>query len=573
MPPSLPYYKPFGAFGDRELKNYTKSLIFSSWQVVPKAVSMICSYEAERRQLGEQGRDNSHYSDLYQKRRPLLIFREREGEPAGMANLTLMYPCPTLAEAVDPLEIALDRRTQSGEPAHRMLFGEVKDRIRKLLYQAAGPPDYKRGRVDERWYWAALALLDRKFHRDAVEKWFDKENEQYRWGSLITQGIEPGEVSYFAQHAERFKGFFLNPDDLGKRPPDLIEVLAKIAVASPAVTALRSLNRLRKEYEGYPYDQVLFETARIASGFRTLFNLPDSIFLIRRTGQNEPYWKQVLDYAASGNLQAVMDEYVHVLKGSLGLIDHSFGEMASQIAEEVYTAVSLRTVVPEFDELQFDEGSGKPVWKKHPIRCRYALRFGEEKIEGDEGSTRSDQVRKAFNSPFRPFLLVTTSVGQEGLDFHQYCRSIYHWNLPPNPVDLEQREGRIHRYKGLVIRKNLAQHFGLKKIEENYMNRDPWDFLFDQGVFYRKDEEDDIVPYWIFDKEDGGYKIERNVPCMPLSRDIEKFKHLKETLAVYRMVFGQPRQEDLVDFLQKVVGDNAELRREVENFRIDLSPK
>ena len=33
-------------------------------------------------------------------------------------------------------------------------------------------------------------------------------------------------------------------------------------------------------------------------------------------------------------------------------------------------------------------------------------------------------MREAFNSPFWPFILATTSVGQEGLDFHLYCRDI-----------------------------------------------------------------------------------------------------------------------------------------------------
>ena len=37
-------------------------------------------------------------------------------------------------------------------------------------------------------------------------------------------------------------------------------------------------------------------------------------------------------------------------------------------------------------------------------------------------------------------MLASTSIGQEGLDFHNYCRRIVHWNLPSNPIDLEQRE-------------------------------------------------------------------------------------------------------------------------------------
>ena len=44
-----------------------------------------------------------------------------------------------------------------------------------------------------------------------------------------------------------------------------------------------------------------------------------------------------------------------------------------------------------------------------------------------------------------------------------------HWNLPSNPQDLEQREGRINRYKCLAIRRNLA------KLYPDIYN---WDELF-----------------------------------------------------------------------------------------------
>ena len=35
-----------------------------------------------------------------------------------------------------------------------------------------------------------------------------------------------------------------------------------------------------------------------------------------------------------------------------------------------------------------------------------------------------------------------------------------HWNLPGNPIDLEQREGRINRFKCLAIRQNVADKYG-----------------------------------------------------------------------------------------------------------------
>lgn len=37
---------------------------------------------------------------------------------------------------------------------------------------------------------------------------------------------------------------------------------------------------------------------------------------------------------------------------------------------------------------------------------------------------------------------------------------IMHWNLPSNPIDLEQREGRINRFKCLAIRQNVAGQYG-----------------------------------------------------------------------------------------------------------------
>ena len=106
------------------------------------------------------------------------------------------------------------------------------------------------------------------------------------------------------------------------------------------------------------------------------------------------------------------------------------------------------------------------------MRIRFAMRFGDDRsdeeaplaFDGAPPGTRKERVRAAFNSPFWPFVLVSTSVGQEGLDFHHYCHAITHWNLPSNPVDLEQREGRIHRYKGHAVRKNVAAAFAAEAL-------------------------------------------------------------------------------------------------------------
>ena len=573
VPPSLPYYKPLDVYQDKDLNEFTKSLIFSSWQIVPKAISMICSYEAERRMVTAYREAKSDYREERKGRKPLLLFKEQDDRLRGMANLSLLYPCLSLAAKIDPLEISLKIASKGDPPSYRRMKPIVRDLIKELLDEAVDFPQKRGGRTDERWYWASLALLDRHFYKDSIENWFNSKEEELKWEGIIIPRGEGDKDTYFKQHVKRFKDFFMHPEEfqLGRRPRDLIEVLTKQALASPAIVALRSLSRLKESSDLKDIPHMLQSAASISAGFRILFNLPESITLIRSLYEEKPYWEGALDYGISGNLQSVMDEYIHILKESLGLIDDPFEEVVMLIAKAIYSAVSIRTIRSDFDDIEVKPRSHKINLNRSSIRCRYALRLGEGKNEGDEEITRSDQVRAAFNSPFRPFLLASTSIGQEGLDFHQYCHSIYHWNLPANPVDLEQREGRIHRYKGHVIRKNVAKHFGLSKLKRNRSELDPWDFLFEQAVASRKKDKDDIVPFWIFETENG-FKIDRHIPCMPLSRDIDRLKDLKSTLVTYRMVFGQPRQEDLVEFLKKYM-DSEEIKKEMENFRIDLSPR
>jgi hypothetical protein len=47
---------------------------------------------------------------------------------------------------------------------------------------------------------------------------------------------------------------------------------------------------------------------------------------------------------------------------------------------------------------------------------------------------------------------------------------------------------------------------------------------------------------------------------------------LKRSLAAYRLAFGQPRQEDLIAFLGRSLGEE-EVARVSEELRIDLAPR
>jgi hypothetical protein len=119
-----------------------------------------------------------------------------------------------------------------------------------------------------------------------------------------------------------------------------------------------------------------------------------------------------------------------------------------------------------------------------------------------------------------------------------------HWNLPSNPVDLEQREGRVHRYKGHAVRKNIAERYGLDALSKVHQKGDPWQTLFQIASQGKSNGHCDLIPYWIF--EEGSARIERRIPLLPYSKEVGKLRRLKRGLAIYRMVFGQPRQEDLL---------------------------
>ena len=74
-----------------------------------------------------------------------------------------------------------------------------------------------------------------------------------------------------------------------------------------------------------------------------------------------------------------------------------------------------------------------------------------------------------------------------------------------------------------------------------------------------------MVPYWVFHR--GPASIERLMPNMPFSREAAALPVLRKTLAAYRLAFGQPRQEELVELL----GQNF-TKEELERLRIDLRP-
>ena len=565
MPPSMPYSEPAGSF--RNIGSVTKSLVFSSWSLVPDAIATVCSYEAERRMIAKLGRRRQlEREKLHEDIKPLLQFaREAEGRLTGMNALARLYPSPSLATLVDPLALTLEHG--NGAPLHRSrLLNLAEEKLRPEVRRiAAGYP--RTGRKDERWYWALPILLDAEMCEEAVAWCRDREE-----GGWIATAAEDESGMHFPEHVEYFVEAAENRLDppLGRVPSDLVRVTAELALGGPGICVLRALWRVVPTEFPIVDFAVLSAAAHGASGFRTLFNMPESIGLLRGKDSKTHYWRRALQYSIDGNIQALLDEQVHVLQEALGLISVSPAQRVEETADALAKSLSIRTAQVRVDEYQVNEDQGQVVHRDFNVRSRFALRFGELKDDKDQTLARADVVRTAFNSPFRPFILASTSVGQEGLDFHTWCHAVMHWNLPSNPVDLEQREGRVHRFKGHAVRKNLAGAYGLKALcRFSEMPSDPWKAMFDLAVKDRSNGTSDLVPYWIF--EGGEARVERRVPHIPYSREVGQLVRLRRGLALYRLVFGQPRQEDLLGFLNDKLPEE-DVERIVEEWKIDLKP-
>lgn len=568
LPPALPYYAESGPWRTAREQQLSKRLIFSAWQVVPKAVASVVSYDVERRIHHRFDESVRNTPEARKKRRPLLRFaysNERKSL-TGMPVLAILYPSPSLADLGDPVPVLQGGVTLAAAVAR------AQKRIEPLLARLE-EPYLEAAREDESWYWVAPILLDLESHGKSTRKWFDRWNLSSRWSG---EEEDEDEESRWADHvaeakklAEEGIGAVMSGSlDLGRPPRDLAEALATRSVAGPATSALRALTRASGP-ETRTTLAARDAAARIAWNFRKLFNVPEATVLIRGERPRDdttPYWRQVVDYCAAGNLQAVLDEYIHTLRDLEGLFATDDEEAWKRLAEAVSAAMSLRTGAPRVDE--FRRTDETVHIKRRRMRNHFAMRFGAQETDDGRVGAREGQVRQAFNSPFWPFVLASTSVGQEGLDFHAYCHAVMHWNLPSNPVDLEQREGRVHRFKGHAVRKNVAAKHGAEVLGDDA--DDVWHALFEAA---RRESPDGggLVPYWMFPLAEGAH-IERHVPALPLSWDASQLVALKQSLAVYRMVFGQPRQDDLVAFLLKRCSPKV-LEEIRPLLRIDLSAR
>ena len=567
MPPALGYYALEGPFAAPELHGITKRLVFSAWHMVPRAVASLLSYEAERRMMRAATPRGPLTQDDWKKQRGLLRFGISDDRRTGLPLLLLVYPCLTFGRDCDPRALARSARLTAAEVRAQFITC-IKSALEKLEIAPEAT-----AATDDRWYWLAPMLLDFAEFPDAAREWWDRADLAQKWAGAEFIEEDAGWSSHVEHAKKTLDSIRSGKERLGTPPDDLASVLALAASAAPATAAMRAYARASRTEPAtcLPLRDVAARTGR---AFLTLFNHAEVIEAVRTEFSGEPYWERVLEYAHAGGLQAVLDEYTHVLRESLSVAALPPAAIAEKLGAELIAALTIRAASLRIDEVTAPRYAREINVKPEPMRIRFAMRFGDDRSDeepllvsdGASPATRKERVRAAFNSPFWPFVLVSTSVGQEGLDFHHYCHAITHWNLPSNPVDLEQREGRIHRYKGHAVRKNVADAFGADALRDE--SADVWETAFERGRKSRSQMENDVVPYWLFP---GDARIERHVPALPFSREVERLYGLRRALAIYRMVFGQSRQEDLIAYLLAQIPE-SERDAIMAELQINLSP-
>ena len=471
VPASKPYYttnteNPFVKNSD-----FSKMLIFSAWEMVPRAISVMMSYEHEREVIFSKYK-KAKYSGTTGR-----------GRLKKIAPQILVEPSRYLASLYNPAD-------WYGRPVHI-----IKAHIRKQIAER-------------------LSGI--------------QTTERHNYSKILT-------VLCWLDNPEQPM-----PDDI---PANTIDILVDIAIAGPGVCLLRIFNDTEKAKDA-------------ATGFVKIFNRRVAGYIIDKMQDkyhnDEVYLEGVLDYCVLGNLQAVLDEYAHM----------SGRDFAENMEEAFIDDANLY--------VDTDESFAKNSKEKTAMRISYAVPFSKSKPTSSEKSQkRANNIRCAFQSPFFPFIVASTSVGQEGLDFHWYCRKIMHWNLPTNPQDMEQREGRINRYKCLAIRRNLS-----KFDSENQT----WDEVFAKANNKVKTDFNGkysgmvpnwcLPPEWIESKHEDIEWIERIVPQYPMSSDISRYQRLIEVLSLYRLTLGQPRQEELLELLENQHLNNGQ----IQQLLFNLSP-
>ena len=500
--PSLAWWPLRGgwaATADPKTGTDPKLLMFSRFRATPPSVAALLSFGVEARCLPKK---QGGYEKAYRRRRFKLA-----AIPGPV--MAAFHPSPWLIRNTDPL-------AKAGAP-----LAAVRKEIRRQILAALPRGIVERDTVKARRRHRSIARVLASIERMAGIA----EQSAAGWSSAIGDDRA-------AQSAVRK---WRQTPPIDRLSPAELSDLVDYAIGAPGVVLGRALRR---------HDPTILDGPRYPElvqlswqGLRAYLDNP--VILSSLPGRNAV--ERVMGAVVDGGFESVLDEHFWLRAQNLH-------EGAAGLSRDLKASLGLRA-----GSFSFHGIGGQS--HKIPVRCHVAVPFGDAeaepvvKVEGGvapAAPARPDEVRRSFNTPFWPHVLATTSVGQEGLDFHPWCSHVVHWDLSSNPLDLEQREGRIQRYAGLSVRRKLAEELRDEVLGDPAVDQgSPWRCV--ERHAERFVDKSGLRPWWVHD----GAEIRRHVFERPFGRDMLRFAQLREQRMIYRLALGQPNQEDFIDVLSR----------------------
>jgi len=127
-----------------------------------------------------------------------------------------------------------------------------------------------------------------------------------------------------------------------------------------------------------------------------------------------------------------------------------------QIAEDIIGAYSKLTKDSKIEKLieiidkvlKNDPNSKILLYTKHPTTLKYIIEkiepYNLKIVEFTGGLTREEKTEKIAQFKKDAQIMISTETGAEGLNF-QFCNVLINYDLPWNPMSVEQRIGRLDR--------------------------------------------------------------------------------------------------------------------------------
>lgn len=516
--PSLPWWGLQGPWSEPGASG-GKMLIFTRLKAVPPALASLLSFNLEA-SFAHRLRRNYRRAGEAQ---PLQFKEDRPTLPA------LFFPSPTLIAFTDP------RRDKAASLAE--VRNSMRRQVGQFLREQLQIPVRKSG--GKRPLWKLLPALEHiratlvpdsglpswpelRYHLRSAAGNQAQVMQQVlvQWDEAASSGLESVTQSEVA-------------------------ALAEFALSGPGVVLGRALFRFDRSCVSNGNFGPLLDASW--NGLRSYLNR--SVFQAALTRRGQTYTKAIPEAVIAGNLESVLDEH-------LWIASKLDADAITRFPRDLLKSLGLH----EGRHGLHEPGTGDDGFT---LRCHAAMPFADAKVEnvtGGEDRLRTDDMRRSFNTPFWPHVLTTTSLGQEGLDFHVWCRQLLHWDLCPSPLDLEQREGRIQRFGGLSVRSALADKLRQVTLDGAGENVSPWDIL----AGHAEDEYQDASgrsPWWSCPDE----KIDRLFVVLPHSRQTARFDQLSQLRWLYRLALGQPHQQDFIEAMSQLPDDGR------QNYALSLS--